>query len=304
MIINKTISNPETKRIFIYLAIVFGVYDCLWLTAVLLPEPVGKGVSAFLSFPAVFMGTPALAVFITRKITADKSPLKFSVQFWKNKKALLFSACVPTAAILCGIIVFFFIFPNDLDFSGKYISQTYEAFGVPSEIRFTIFSMLTIGIILYIISAVCFPVWFIALGEDIGWQGYLLPLLCKKLPVRYAVMLNGALWGFAHAPLICFGMNYGNDYAGAPFTGIAMMVLTCMVLGVWSSYVTLKYNNCMYAAIIHGAADIIGEAGAWVSLSTQSALLGPMPTGMIGMSVLLTGAMLLLLKLPKHTVHR
>lgn len=293
-----TTSNFETKRIFIYLAIVFGVYYCLWLIAVLLPEPVGKDVYALLSFPAVFMGTPALAVFITRKITADKSPLRFSVKFWKNKKALFFSALVPTAAILCGIIAFFFIFPNDLDFSGKYISQTYGAFGVPSEINFTICSMLMMGLILYVISAVCFPVWFIALGEDIGWQGYLLPLLCKRVPVRYAVILNGALWGMAHAPLIYFGMNYGNDYAGIPFSGIAMMVLTCIVLGTWSSYVTLKYNNCMYAAIVHGATDIIGEAGVWVSLSKQSTLLGPNPTGIIGMSMLLIGAIILLLKLP------
>lgn len=294
----KTTSDFETKRIFTYLAIVFGIYYCLWLIAVLLPEPAGKDVYALLRFPAVFMGTPALAVIITRKITADKSPLKFSVKFWKNKKALLFSALVPTAAILCGIIIFFFVFPNDLDFSGNYISQTYGAFGAPSEINFTIFSMLMMGLILYVISTVCFPVWFIALGEDIGWQGYLLPLLCKRVPVRYAVILNGALWGMAHAPLIYFGMNYGNDYAGAPFSGIAMMVLTCIVLGTWMSYVTIKYNNCMYAAIIHGAADIIGEAGVWVSLSTQSTLLGPNPTGIIGMGILLIGAVILLMKLP------
>lgn len=293
-------TDLETQRIFMYLAIVFGVYGCLWLTAVLLPPPAGKAVYALLRFPVVFMGTPALAVWITRKATADKAPLPCGVAFWKNKKALLFSALVPTAAILCGILAFFFVFPNDLDFSGSYISQTYGAFGAPAEIRFTPFSMLTMGFLLYVISAVCIPVWFIALGEDIGWQGYLLLLLCKKLPVRYAVVLNGALWGMAHAPLIYFGMNYALDYAGAPFSGMVMMVFTCIVLGTWLSYVTLKYHNCMYAAIIHGAADVIGEAGVWVSLSTQSPLLGPNPTGIIGMSALLIGAVLLLLKLPNE----
>lgn len=299
---NKT-ASIEAKRIFTYLAIVFGVYYSLWLIAVLLPEPAGKEVYALLSFPAVFMGTPALAVFITRKITADKSPLKFSAKFWKNKKALFFSALVPTAAILFGIIAFFLIFPNDLDFSGKYISETYGAFGAPSEIEFTIPSMLIMGLILYVISAVCVPVWLIALGEDIGWQGYLLPLLCKKLPVRYAVILNGTLWGLAHTPLIYFGMNYGENYAGAPFSGIAMMVLTCIVLGTWESYVTLKYQNCMYAAVVHGAADIIGEAGVWISLSTQSTLLGPNPTGIIGMGILLIGAVVFLMKLPNSKLH-
>ena len=300
---NANLYHTELKRIFIYLAFVFGIYYGLWFLAVILPPDAGKDIYSLLSFPVVFMGTPALAVFITRKITSDKSPLKFSVKVWKNKKAMLFSAFVPTAAIFCGTAIFFLIFPNDLDYSGKYISQTYGAFGAPSDISFTVFSMLIMGMIVYIISAVCFPVWFIALGEDIGWHGYLLPLLCKKMPVRCAVILNGALWGMAHAPLIYFGMNYGNDYIGAPLSGVVMMVLTCIVLGIWSSYVTLKYNNCMYAAIIHGASDIIGEAGVWISLSTKSTLLGPTPTGIIGMSMLLAGASILLLRLPNSKLH-
>ena len=75
---NKTISTLGTKRIFIYLTTVFGIYYCLWLIAVLLPGPAGKNVYAFLSFPAIFMGTPALAVFITRKITKDKSPFNWN----------------------------------------------------------------------------------------------------------------------------------------------------------------------------------------------------------------------------------
>lgn len=290
--------SVELKRIFIYLAFVFGVYYGLWFIAVILPSSAGKGIYSLLSFPAVFMGTPALAVFVTRKATSDKSPLKFSIKVWKNKKAMLFSAFVPGAAILAGIVIFFLIFPDDLDFSGKYIVQTYGIFGAPSDISLTVFSMLIMGIIVYVISAVCFPVWLIALGEDIGWQGYLLPLLCRNFPVRCAVFLNGALWGMAHAPLIYFGMNYGNDYVGAPISGIVMMVFTCIVLGIWMSYVTLKYNNCMYAAIIHGAADIIGEAGVWISLSTKSTLLGPMPTGIIGMSMLLIGAFILMLRWP------
>ena len=53
------------------------------------------------------------------------------------------------------------------------------------------------------------------------------------------------------------------------------------------SFVTLKTNNCMYAAIIHGAVNIIGETPIFISLFTQSVLLGPNPSGVIGMSVLL-----------------
>ena len=107
----------------------------------------------------------------------------------------------------------------------------------------------------------------------------------------------------AHAPLIYSGMNYGLNYVGVPYSGIAMMILFCMTIGIYMSFVTLKTNNCMYASIIHGAVNIIGETPIFISLSTQSVLLGPNPSGIIGMSVLLIGAILLLFKLPSHKMN-
>lgn len=293
----------ETKRIFVYLALVFCVYYGLGLIAILLPDSAGNAVYSFLSFPVIFMGTPALSVFLTRRITGDKSVIAYSAKVWKNKKAALFSMFVPTVFILVGAVLFYLIFPNDLDYSGDYIIQTFGSSGAPSEISFTVPSLLIIGMVVCIISAFCVPSWFIALGEDIGWQGYLLPMLCKKMTTRQAVLLNGILWGVAHAPLIYFGMNFGLNYAGAPYSGIAMMTLFCMTIGVYMSYVTLKTNNCMYASIIHGSVNIIGETPIFISLSTQSVLLGPNPSGIIGMSVLLIGAAILLFKLPKHNMN-
>lgn len=291
--------DMTTKRIFTFLSIVFGILYIPWIIGMILPG-LGETIYAIIRFPVVFMGTPALAVFITRKRTKDVTPLNFCTKIFQNKKALLFSTLLPGAAIFLGTVLFFLIFPEDLDFQGRYISQTYGAFGAPQDIHLTIGSMFLMGLIVYAVSAVSLPIWYIALGEDIGWQGYMLPLLCKKMSVRCAVILNGALWGLAHAPLIYYGMNYGTDYLGAPYTGILMMVFVTIVLGIWMSFITLKTKNCMYAAIIHGAADIIGEVGTWISLSAKSSLLGPTPTGIIGLSVLLIGAIVLFFSLPKQ----
>ncbi len=291
--------DMTTKRIFTFLSIVFGILYIPWIIGMILPG-LGETIYAIIRFPVVFMGTPALAVFITRKRTKDVTPLNFCTKIFQNKKALLFSTLLPGAAIFLGTVLFFLIFPEDLDFQGRYISQTYGAFGAPQDIHLTIGSMFLMGLIVYAVSAVSLPIWYIALGEDIGWQGYMLPLLCKKMSVRCAVILNGALWGLAHAPLIYYGMNYGTDYLGAPYTGILMMVFVTIALGIWMSFITLKTKNCMYAAIIHGAADIIGEVGTWISLSAKSSLLGPTPTGIIGLSVLLIGAIVLFFSLPKQ----
>lgn len=296
----KTRTKDITKnRMIIFLSIVFGILYIPWIIGIIVPS-LGETIYSIISFPIVFMATPALAVFVTRKLTKDTASLNFSTKIFKNKKALLFSTLIPGAAILLGTVFFFLIFPDDLDFQGRYISETYGAFGAPQDIELTIGFMFFMGLIVYVISAVALPIWYIALGEDIGWQGYMLPLLCKKMSVKCAVIINGILWGLAHAPLIYYGMNYGTNYFGAPYTGILMMILVTIVLGIWMSYITLKTKNCMYAAIIHGAADIIGEVGNWISLSTKSSLLGPIPAGIIGLSVLLIGAVILFFRMPSN----
>lgn len=295
---NKT-NDMTKKRIITFLSIIFVILYIPWIIGIIMPN-LGETVYAIIGSPVIFMGTPALAVFITRNLTKDQTPLNFSTKIFKKKKALLFSTLVPSACIFLGTVLFFLIFPEDLDFQGRFISEKYGAFGAPQDIEFTIGSMLLMGFIVYVIAAVAFPIWYIALGEDIGWQGYMLPLLCKKMSVKSAVMMNGVLWGMAHAPLIYYGLNYGTDYFGAPYTGILMMILVTIVLGIWMSYITLKTKNCMYAAIIHGAANIIGEVGNWISLSTKSSLLGPTPPGIIGLSVLLVGAVILFFMMPSN----
>ena len=74
-----------TKRIIMYLSIVFGILYIPWIIGLIVPS-LGNIVYAIVSFPIVFMGTPALSVFITRKLTTDNSSLPFSYKILKRKK--------------------------------------------------------------------------------------------------------------------------------------------------------------------------------------------------------------------------
>lgn len=65
-----------------------------------------------------------------------------------------------------------------------------------------------------------------------------------------------------------------------------MMTLFCVSIGIWMSFVQLKTNNCMYAAIIHGAVNVAADMQI-LSLAMNRPLLGPAPTGILGMSVIL-----------------
>jgi len=78
-----------------------------------------------------------------------------------------------------------------------------------------------------------------------------------------------------------------------------MMTLVCVVLGTWLGFVTIKSGSILPATIFHGAGNVIGELPLLVSYMSISSLLGPNPTGIIGLSGLIIGAILIFFKLSK-----
>lgn len=150
-----------------------------------------------------------------------------------------------------------------------------------------------------VISAAFIPIQLLELGEETGWREYLLPRQIKRLGIHKAVLLNSFLWGLAHLPLIYFGFNYSAHNPGAPWSNMAMMLLVCMTVGVICCYVTVVSGNAMYAAIVHGVINVIGEVPVFLSLRQENGLLGPNPTGFIGMAGMLLCAIVLFIRLSK-----
>jgi uncharacterized protein len=289
--------NLLIKRAFIYLTFVYGFVLIGWFFAMILPSPFNKTMYSILTI--LFSLFPFLSTLLTRRITKDKSPWMMKPNFRRNKNIYFVSAFIPGILIFMGAVLFFFIFPGHLDVSMGGLAETYGKYGFPSIQFHTIGAVIKLGIVLILISPFMVPAVVAALGEEIGWRGYLLPILLKLMDKRKAILLNGVLWGLCHAPIIYFGFNYGLDYRFAPYPGIAMMILVCVVLGVWLSYVTITSNSVIPASILHGAVNVIGEFPALVAIPGVSPLLGPNPTGIIGMMGLLIGSVILLRMLSK-----
>lgn len=287
-------TNLLKKRAFLYVGILYGFLLLGWLASILLPD-------AYTAVWGLFSVLPVVATILTRVITKDKSPWYLKPNFRKSWKTYLFAAFLPGIAIFLGGLLYFTLFPHDLDLTARNLVAQYGQYGAPGSLLFTPRTVILIGLAFIVISPLVFPVHIFALGEEIGWRGYLLPILLKLTSQRKATLLHGLLWGLAHAPLIYFGFNYGTGYWGAPWTGILMMVLVCVVLGTWLACVTIQSKSILPAAIFHGAGNVIGELAILVSFLGVSPLLGPNPTGLIGMSGLLVGAAILLWKMSGTT---
>lgn len=91
-----------------------------------------------------------------------------------------------------------------------------------------------------------------ALGEELGWRGFLLPHL-TPLGQWKAILISGAIWGFWHAPAIAQGLNY----PGYPVLGVFMMIMFCILLGTIFSWLYLNTKSPWVAALAHGSVNAV-----------------------------------------------
>jgi membrane protease YdiL (CAAX protease family) len=118
-----------------------------------------------------------------------------------------------------------------------------------------------------------------AFGEELGWRGFLLQEL-RPLGFAGSSLLIGCIWGLWHAPLIIQGYNYPQH----PFIGVFMMILFCILLTPLISYVTIRANSVIAAAIMHGS--INGLAGIAIVMLQGGSDLTIGITGLAGLLAL------------------
>lgn len=88
-----------------------------------------------------------------------------------------------------------------------------------------------------------------ALGEELGWRGWLLPHLLRFGTVP-AIAISGIVWGLWHAPLILLGYNYPT----APgWLGLLMMTGMCTLMGGVLAWLRIRSRSVWPAALAHGA---------------------------------------------------
>lgn len=120
----------------------------------------------------------------------------------------------------------------------------------------------------------------IALGEELGWRGFLLnEVEDAGLRRVAAAMLVGAVWGLWHAPLILlFGYNYPHHRDAI---GVAAFTVFCAIWSVTIS--SLKPLGGLYAcAAVHGTLNALGGS-MLLTVEVEDELL-TMPVGFVGLT--------------------
>lgn len=247
---------------------------------------------------SLVMLIPAICVLLTRLITKEGFRDSWIRPLRKGSlRYFLLAWFAPSLMIITGAALYFLVFPADFDSEYGYLRESIAALGQVSSAKSMRLYLLGQTAIAVLVSPLLNIIF--CFGEEWGWRGYLLPRFLEKISIIPTLLISGLIWGLWHAPLIVMGHNYGIDYLGYPFAGIAAMCIFCICLGVFFSYLTLKTRSMLPAAIAHGSLNGLAS----ISLLLMSAqpeynpFIGPLPTGIIGGSAIIVAAIWLMVKL-------
>lgn len=187
----------DRRRVIVFLLITVGVSWAAWPLVLLNPSstpflPYGPTVAAIV-IAAIAGGRPELGALLRRLVKWRVHP------GWYATALLL-------PVVLLGIPVLAML-----------------ASGVPVEITGP-FPWASLPVILAVRTIAGGP-----LGEELGWRGFLLPILRKRHGALTASLLIGAIWGPWHLPLLLSGPSTDQR----PVLQFLLWVLAASVLHTW-----------------------------------------------------------------------
>jgi len=269
------------RPILAFLAIAFGL---AWLFA--LPLWLGDGVaSPWLTAVALAtMTTPALAAFIVVRFIERPASLTRALglrPLGRPRRFVGFLALglvIPIAVVVTALIVGALLgvyHPDLVEFSAfrELVTAQLAAAGVDA-LPMPIGTLVAVQCVAVAGGALVNTIP--ALGEELGWRGWLLPRLLPLGPVP-AILASGAIWGLWHSPLVLLGYNYPE----APgWLGVLAMMGMCTAVGGVFGWLRLRSGSVWPSALAHGSFN--AAAGLSVVFSSSSHPFDPTQATVLG----------------------
>lgn len=276
---NRKINMTKIRK---YLLITF---ISAWIIVLIGSNDVKNGGTAnMMSFSyslSLCMYTPAIGAFFAG---AGISRMGWKLNLEKNYKLIIFAWLIPTVLQIAGAVLYFGVFPDDLDISDTSLKENSPKLFKELEESGTTYTAYIAKEIFYsITSFYTFMAVFSALGEEIGWRGFLFPELKKLCGRTKGVLIGGVIHGIWHFPLmLLIGYEYGTDYIGAPVLGLLAFCIFTVTTGIISDHLYEKSKSIWLPAIIHGTTNATFDV-YMLGGDRRRTIFGPANIGLISM---------------------
>jgi membrane protease YdiL (CAAX protease family) len=237
---SETLSDAR-KATSIYLLLVLGFSALLWTLMIWAGHlAMGFGMAVM-----CLMWCPALAALVTCRLTGRS--FRSLAWRWPEGRYVAAGYFVPLAyaALAYGAVWALRLGGWNSNFVAT-VAQGFQLRGMPAWGSLVLYILLfaTAGIIRSTASA---------LGEEIGWRGFLVPELAKQMSFTKLSFLSGTIWAAWHSPILLFAdYNAGTNrwYALGCFT---VMVISGSFIFAW---LRLKSGSLWTAALLHGSHNL------------------------------------------------
>jgi len=204
------------------------------------------------------MWSVTLSVAICLAIYGENISMNFKQFFTFSKKTLIYYLIAPLIVYGClGIYIAialplgFFNFNVYVELIANAIRGTIASLTeeqVLNVATITAYSQIASGYI----AAISINAFF-ALGEEIGWRGYLYRVLGFK-PSLANIIIIGCLWGFWHSSAI---LLLGYNYTVNRYIGVVLFTLCAIALTYPHLLVSKETYSVVPAASLHGAINAL-----------------------------------------------
>lgn len=194
----------------------------------------------------VLMWIPALAATAANCVSFRENSEAFSVKklfamggFRKCKLRYVLLGCLlPLVYLLIPYMVYWQRYPENFAYHGVSLRVILGDIG----------PAMMIGIFISLLSA---------LGEEIGWRGFMVPALYERLGLNKTLLISSLFWCCWHLPLLI-----GGDYMpGTPlWYQLPAFVLCIFPVGVMAGLLTLESGSVWPAAFLHAAHNNYDQA--------------------------------------------
>jgi membrane protease YdiL (CAAX protease family) len=235
------------KAIFIYLSFTLIFSAVVWILTIHAKD---AGRLAGRIFGYGIMWCPALATFITCKIL--KRDFWGLAWKWGNPKYQAWCYFIPMLYSLIAYVIIWVCGWGGF-YNKAFVEQAAHEFGwtgLPTGVFIFLYFVMQ-GVIGMLGSMST------ALGEEIGWRGFLVPELSKLTSYTKVSLLSGLIWSVWHYPLLIFG-SYNN---GTPFW-YGMLCFTVMVVSISFvfTWFRLKSGSLWTGVMLHASHNLFIQA--------------------------------------------
>lgn len=235
-------SKKSLKPITLFLSITL-VLSAIFYFLIIYSGKLGGGRGLYVMG---LMWSPGISALITMKLLKRNiSDLGWK---WGKTKYQIWSYLIPLLyAFVAYLAIWVFGWGGFYD--KEFVNNLTESFGLgPIGSGFTIIIyFILLGVFGTIRSTAS------ALGEEIGWRGFLVPELYKKYGFTKTSLISGFIWGIWHLPILLFA-----DYNSGTPSWYAMSCFIILIVSMSFIYTwfRIKSGSLWTAVILHASHNL------------------------------------------------